>query len=97
MRLPLRIRSRAQKTHNNRVECARFARGTPKEVETYCDILFSRRGVDPGPKEAPELQKTSFLSALGAYALMAAVVLFLLYLCFDVYRVAMWLWSLILQ
>lgn len=72
---------------------SRIVRATFQDIKKYGDTRFSRSGVNPGSDEASNWHRTDFLSAFGAYALMVAVMLFIGYLCFDVYRAAMLLWS----
>lgn len=73
-----------------------IVRATPEEIEKYGDVMFSRRGnwrgANPGPDEEP-IVKHALLSSLVFYAFVVLVVLFVFYIVFDLYRVAMWLWS----
>ena len=73
----------------------RLVLATPKEIERYGDVMFSRGGINSGPDNRGALAKSSLLSAIALYSAMAVVILFLVYLCFDIYRVVSWLWSLI--
>ena len=73
----------------------RLVLATPKEIERYGDVMFSRGGINPGPDNRGALAKSSLLSAIALYSAMAVAILFLVYLCFDIYRVVSWLWSLI--
>lgn len=66
---------------------------TGQEVEKYAERpQFSFRGPCPGPDEggAPV---SSVTAAVGLYAFIAVLVLFVAYLAFDAYRVATWIWS----
>ena len=73
----------------------RLVLATPREIEKYGDVMFCRGGINPGPDNGGALEKSSLLSAIALYSAMDAVILFLVYLCFDIYRVVNWLWSLI--
>jgi hypothetical protein len=74
--------------HELRTGQQRIVPATPKEIEKYADVMNRIEcGVIPGRA----LKSSSVLSAIALYAAMAATILFAVYLCFDVYRVVMWL------
>lgn len=72
---------------------------TTEEVEKYNEVMFSRRD-QTRDADIPRnlIWKVRFYylkAALKQYAIYFLIVVFLLYLIFDVYRVSLWLWSLI--
>ena len=74
----------------------RLVLAEPKEIEKYGRPQFSLPGPCPGPDEAwaAEISKTSSVTAaIGLFAAMAGIILFVLYLGYDIYRVGIWLWS----
>lgn len=91
LRLEIRGLQKSLEESERRIQIA-----TGQEIEKFADRpMFSLRGPCPGPDEGGPTVSSSFLAALGLYAGLAAIVLFLAYLAFDVYRVARWLWTLL--
>lgn len=69
-----------------------------KEIEKYGGVKYSIRGPCPGPDEGATSNQSmgsSIASAVGLFAALAGVILFVLYLGYDIYRVGAWLWSLL--
>ncbi|HEX7642106.1 MAG TPA: hypothetical protein VF472_07865 [Burkholderiaceae bacterium] len=78
---------------------SRIVLAGPEEIEKYGDVRFSFRGPCPGSEDGIIIQKpslwSSIISAALLYGLLALVILFVLYLGYDLYRVGAWLWSLL--
>jgi hypothetical protein len=83
-----------QEESNRRVKVA-----TPEETERYSDIRFSRvprTGAGAGEfDEGGRSPGNPVVSAMVNFALWFFIVLFLLYVAYDVFRVGRWLWTLI--
>ena len=70
-----------------------------EEIEKYGGVRFSWRGPCPGDDDGMVVEKpslwSSIVSAALLYGFLALVLLFILYLGYDLYRVGHWIWSLI--
>lgn len=76
---------------------SRIVLAGPAEIEKYGDVRFSFRGPCPGADDDMVVEKptlwSSLVSAALLYGFLAFVILFVLYLGYDIYRVGRWLWS----
>lgn len=76
---------------------SRIVLAGPEEIEKYGDVMFSWRGPCPGDDSGMVVEKpslwSSIVSAALLYGFLALVILFVLYLGYDVYRVGRWLGS----
>ena len=73
------------------------APATLEEIEKYGGIRFSRRerGPNPGNELESTRQRSALKTGVALYFALAIAVLFLVYLGLDIYRVVIWLRSLI--